>query len=185
MMIDGWSAAGASAKVRYPALQRSDARCRHQTVTTTRLVLFMEASHNADPREALRPGRDGGLGTVRLARLGARDASLAAIAVAACLEGLLPTVSPSKSPPACNRFRAGRAGSSSPDSAATRFCFRAGSPRQSGCQSIGLAPADHMGIPTDLTYACHRRCHACLSIPNDHDVVSLTEPRRQAITPYG
>ena len=59
----------------------------------------MEASHNADPREALRPGRDGGLRTVCLARLGARDASLAAIAVAACLEGLLPTVSPSKSPP--------------------------------------------------------------------------------------
>ena len=59
----------------------------------------MEASHNADPREALWPGRDGGLRTACLARLGARDASLAAIAVAACLEGLLPTVSPSKSPP--------------------------------------------------------------------------------------
>ena len=62
-----------------------------RTVTTARLVLFMEASHNAELREALSRGRAAmeALGVVALARLGARDPHTAGIAVAACFEGLL------------------------------------------------------------------------------------------------
>ena len=120
----------------------------------------MEASHNADPREALRPGRDGGLRTVCLARLGARDASLAAIAVAACLEGLLPTVSPSKSPPDLQPIELVK-GPTLRLTQGDAVLLQAGSPCQSGCQSIGLAAADHM----DMLHGPHLRlppqCHAC------------------------
>jgi DNA-binding transcriptional regulator YbjK len=60
-------------------------------VTTARLVLFLEASHNAPLREALSRGREAmeALGVVALARLGARDPHLAAAAMAACFEGLM------------------------------------------------------------------------------------------------
>ena len=60
-------------------------------VTTARLVLFLEASHNAPLREALSRGRAAmeALGVVALARLGARDPQTAAVALAACFEGLL------------------------------------------------------------------------------------------------
>ena len=63
----------------------------NRTVTTARLVLFMEASHNARLREALSRGRAAmeALGVVALARLGAREPLTAGIAVAACFEGLL------------------------------------------------------------------------------------------------
>jgi DNA-binding transcriptional regulator YbjK len=60
-------------------------------VTTARLVLFMEASHNADLREAVSRGRAAmeAMGVVALARLGARDPQTAAVALAACFEGLM------------------------------------------------------------------------------------------------
>ena len=63
----------------------------NRTVTTARLVLFMEASHNAALREALSRGRAAmeALGVVALARLGAREPHTAGIAIAACFEGLL------------------------------------------------------------------------------------------------
>jgi DNA-binding transcriptional regulator YbjK len=63
----------------------------NRTVTTARLVLFMEASHNPELREALSRGRAAmeALGVVSLARLGAREPQTAAVAVAACFEGLL------------------------------------------------------------------------------------------------
>jgi DNA-binding transcriptional regulator YbjK len=63
----------------------------NRTVTTARLVLFMEASHNAALGEALSLGRAAmeTLGVVALARLGAREPHTAGIAVAACFEGLL------------------------------------------------------------------------------------------------
>ncbi len=63
----------------------------NRTVTTARLVLFMEASHNAALREALSRGRAAmeALGVVALARLGARQPHTAGIAIAACFEGLL------------------------------------------------------------------------------------------------
>jgi DNA-binding transcriptional regulator YbjK len=63
----------------------------NQTVTTARLVLFMEASHNAVLRDALSRGRAAmeALAVVALARLSARDPHTAGIAVAACFEGLL------------------------------------------------------------------------------------------------
>lgn len=62
-----------------------------RTQTAARLVLFVEASHNETLREALTRGRAGMESTavVALARLGARDPQAAAIAVAACFEGLL------------------------------------------------------------------------------------------------
>ena len=60
-------------------------------MTTARLVLFMEASHNTPLREALSRGRAAmeALGVVALARLGAREPQTAGIAIAACFEGLL------------------------------------------------------------------------------------------------
>ena len=63
----------------------------NRTVTTARLVLFMEASHNAALREALSRGRAAmeALGVVAMARLGAREPHTAGIAIAACFEGLL------------------------------------------------------------------------------------------------
>jgi DNA-binding transcriptional regulator YbjK len=63
----------------------------NRTVTTARLVLFMEASHNAALREALSRGRAAmeALGVVALARLGAREPHTAGVAIAACFEGLL------------------------------------------------------------------------------------------------
>ena len=63
----------------------------NRTVTTARLVLFMEASHNAALREALSRGRASmeTLGVVAFARLGARDPHTAATAIAACSEGLV------------------------------------------------------------------------------------------------
>ena len=63
----------------------------NRKVTTARLVLFLEASHNAPLREALSRGRAEmeALGVVALARLGARDPHTAAVALAACFEGLL------------------------------------------------------------------------------------------------
>ena len=61
------------------------------TVTTARLVLFMEGSHNKALREALTRGRAvmEALVVETLARLGARAPQTAATAVAACFEGLL------------------------------------------------------------------------------------------------
>lgn len=63
----------------------------NRTVTTARLVLFMEASHDPALREALSRGRAAmeALAVVALARLGARDPHRAATAIAACFEGLL------------------------------------------------------------------------------------------------
>ena len=63
----------------------------NRTVTTARLVLFLEASHNVALREALEPGRTAmeGLVVVALARLGAREPRTAALMLAACFEGLL------------------------------------------------------------------------------------------------
>ena len=63
----------------------------NRTMTTARLVLFMEASHNAALREALSRGRAAmeAFGVVALARLGARDPHTAGNAVAACFEGVL------------------------------------------------------------------------------------------------
>lgn len=63
----------------------------NRTLTAARLVFFMEASHNAELRDALCRGRAAmeALSVVALARLGARDPHTASIAVAACFEGLL------------------------------------------------------------------------------------------------
>ena len=63
----------------------------NRTVTAARLVLFMEASHNAELRDAVSRGREAmeALSVVALARLGAREPHTASIAVAACFEGLL------------------------------------------------------------------------------------------------
>lgn len=62
-----------------------------RTVTTARLVLFMEASHNTALREALSEGRSAMTETARpaLAALGARDPLAAGLAIAACFEGLI------------------------------------------------------------------------------------------------
>ena len=79
----GWSAGSATVRAHLTTVNR--------TVTTARLVLFMEASHNAALREALSRGRAAmeDLAVVALARLGAREPHTAGIAVAACFEGLL------------------------------------------------------------------------------------------------
>lgn len=63
----------------------------NRVVTTARLVLFMEASHDAGLREALSRGRASmeSLAVVPLARLGARDPRGAGLLIAACFEGLL------------------------------------------------------------------------------------------------
>jgi AcrR family transcriptional regulator len=59
--------------------------------TTARLVLFMEASHDADLRDVLSRARTGMASSVvvTMASLGARDPGTAAAAVVACFEGLL------------------------------------------------------------------------------------------------
>lgn len=64
---------------------------RNRTLTTARLVLFMEASHDAGLRKALSPGRLTMEFAVvaTLTRLGARDPQAGAGAVMACLEGLI------------------------------------------------------------------------------------------------
>ena len=63
----------------------------NRTLTTARLVLFMEASHNAALRDALTRGRAAMEATALpvLAQLGARDPLAAAAAIAACFEGLI------------------------------------------------------------------------------------------------
>lgn len=63
----------------------------NRRVTTARLVLFLEASHNPALREALTRGRValGSAVVVSMARLGARDPQTAADTIAACFEGLL------------------------------------------------------------------------------------------------
>lgn len=63
----------------------------NRDLTTARLVLFMEASHNAILREALTQGRavlEAGIVSA-LAEMGARDPHAATQAIAACFEGLL------------------------------------------------------------------------------------------------
>ena len=63
----------------------------NRDLTTARLVLFVEASHNAVLREALSRGRaalaDGVVSV--FAEMGARDPLAAGDAVAACFEGLI------------------------------------------------------------------------------------------------
>jgi DNA-binding transcriptional regulator YbjK len=63
----------------------------NRVVTTARLILFMEASHNAELREALSRGRAAmeSAITPSLARLGAADPRTGASTVAACAEGLI------------------------------------------------------------------------------------------------
>lgn len=63
----------------------------NRTVTTARLVLFMEASHHESLQEPLSRGRHAmeALAVAALARLGAPDPGVAAVTVAACFEGLL------------------------------------------------------------------------------------------------
>ncbi|GAA4288584.1 TetR/AcrR family transcriptional regulator [Georgenia daeguensis] len=62
-----------------------------RTQTTARLVLFMEASHDAELREVLSRARTGMARSVvaTMASLGAKDPEVAAAAVVACFEGLL------------------------------------------------------------------------------------------------
>jgi DNA-binding transcriptional regulator YbjK len=59
--------------------------------TTARLVLFLEASHDELLRESMTHDREAmeSIVVVALARLGAREPTTAAAAVAACFEGLL------------------------------------------------------------------------------------------------
>jgi DNA-binding transcriptional regulator YbjK len=63
----------------------------NRTQTTARLVLFMEASHNAALREAMSRGRAAMESWIVpvLARLGASDPQAAADAVMACAEGFI------------------------------------------------------------------------------------------------
>ncbi|NUU17834.1 TetR family transcriptional regulator [Cellulomonas humilata] len=62
-----------------------------RTLTTARLVLFMEASHDPTLRDALAAGRQALEGEVVsvLARLGSPDPATGAAAVMACAEGLI------------------------------------------------------------------------------------------------
>ncbi|TQM85550.1 TetR family transcriptional regulator [Saccharothrix saharensis] len=62
-----------------------------RTATAARLILFMEAGHSPELREALSRGRAAmeAIGVVALARLGAPDPHGAATALAACFEGHL------------------------------------------------------------------------------------------------
>jgi AcrR family transcriptional regulator len=64
---------------------------RNQVLTTARLVLFMEASHDDDLREAITVGRAAmeSWFVPAVARVGARDSQAAALALAACFEGLV------------------------------------------------------------------------------------------------
>ena len=63
----------------------------NRTLTTARLVLFMEATHNVGLREALSRGRAAMKSSVEpvLAELGASDPQGAADAIMACFEGLI------------------------------------------------------------------------------------------------
>lgn len=63
----------------------------NRTLTTARLVLFMEASHNPEVRESLSRGRAAMEASVvpALAHLGAPDPQTAATTIAACYEGLI------------------------------------------------------------------------------------------------
>lgn len=63
----------------------------NRTLTTARLVLFVEASHNSALREALSRGRTTLESSVVLLldRLGAQDPRTAAATVMACFEGLI------------------------------------------------------------------------------------------------
>lgn len=62
----------------------------NRTMTAARLVLWLEAGHDAALRQALLRGRAAMADRVvpALARLGARDPQVAADALAACIEGL-------------------------------------------------------------------------------------------------
>jgi AcrR family transcriptional regulator len=63
----------------------------NRVLTTARLVLFLEGSHDPALREELSRGRAAMVSVVvpALARLGAPDAESAAHAISACFEGLL------------------------------------------------------------------------------------------------
>jgi DNA-binding transcriptional regulator YbjK len=63
----------------------------NRVLTTARLVLFMEASHDSSLREALSQGRTAMQSATAsaLARLGARDPQVSAGAIMACFEGLI------------------------------------------------------------------------------------------------
>lgn len=63
----------------------------NRKLTTARLVLFMEASHDAALREVLQRGRATLVGGVAgaLAEMGASDPDAAAQSIAACMEGLM------------------------------------------------------------------------------------------------
>lgn len=63
----------------------------NRDLTTARLVLFMEASHNPALREALSRGREtlGGAAVPALTEMGASDPVASAEAIAACFEGLI------------------------------------------------------------------------------------------------
>jgi DNA-binding transcriptional regulator YbjK len=63
----------------------------NRSLTAARLVLFVEAGHNAELREVLSRGRAAlGEGIVTaLAEIGARDPQAAAETIAACFEGLI------------------------------------------------------------------------------------------------
>jgi DNA-binding transcriptional regulator YbjK len=64
---------------------------KNHTLTTARLVLFLESSHDTSLRDALDRGRSAmeGFTTSTLARLGAPNPAAAAQAVMGCLEGLI------------------------------------------------------------------------------------------------
>lgn len=63
----------------------------NRVLTTARLVLFMEASHDSSLREALSQGRASmqSATATALARLGAPDPQVSAAAIMACFEGLI------------------------------------------------------------------------------------------------